>query len=219
MKGSRIIALTAGVACLVSSQAFAQDTRWYATADVGLGALGSQTLTYDDGTNQSTAKADFSASFAGGGSVGYRFANGFALEGELMYRRNEMDAVSLPGLGDFDEGDFASLGFGINALYHFGIDSLPKLDAYAGLGFVYLQEIDIDFDNQGDQEISFETSDTAWQARIGATYNLTERWFVDGSLNYLTASGVRMEIPGEPSRTITSDYNHWMGSVGIGLRF
>lgn len=219
MNLSQIFPATAGIALLVSGQALAQDSRWYATADIGLGSLGSQTLTYEDAADTSSTKADFSASFAGGGSLGYRFANGFALEGEVMYRRNEMDPVSLPGLGDFSEGDFASLGLGINAMYHFGFDSLPKLDAYAGLGFVYLQEIDIDFDNAGEQEISFETDDTAWQAKVGAIYNLSDRWFVDGSLNYLTASSIRMAIPGDPSQTITSDYNHWTGSVGIGFRF
>ena len=204
---------------LISSGAVAQESRWYATADVGIGALASETLTYTDGNASDSAKAEFSASFAGGGSVGYRFANGWALEGEIMYRRNEMDPVSLAGLGDFTEGDFASLSLGVNALYHFGFDSLPKLDAYAGLGLVYIQEIDIDFDNDGAQEISFETDDTAFQVKVGGIYNVNERWFLDGNLNYLAASSVSMELPADPVQTISSDYHHWTASLGIGFRF
>jgi outer membrane protein W len=204
---------------LVSGSALAQDSRWYATADVGIGSLSSETLTYSDGDSSTSANAEFSASFAGGGSVGYRFGNGWALEGEIMYRRNDMDPVSLDGLGDFTEGDFASLSLGVNALYHFGFDSMPQLDAYAGLGFVYIQEIDIDFDTDGAQEISFETDDTAFQVKLGGIYNFSERWFLDGNLNYLAASSVTMELPSDPGQTITSDYNHWTASLGIGFRF
>ena len=219
MKASTSTLAVLAIGCLACTGVRAQDSRWYATADIGIGSLGSQTLTYDDGTGGMSADADFSASFAGGGSIGYRLGNGLGVEGEIMYRRNELEPLDLPGLGDFTGGDFASLGFGVNLLYHFGIDSLPKLDAYAGLGFVYLQEIDIDFDTAGEQEISFETDDTAWQARIGAVYDVTDRWFVDGSVNYLAASDIRMALPADPSQTITSDYRHWTASVGVGFRF
>lgn len=213
------------IATVVSGVAFTgpvkadEAERFYASASIGAGSLSSATLTFSDGVNTSTANGKYEASFAGGGAIGYRFDNGWNLEGELMYRRNELDPVSLAGLGDFDGGDFASLGFGLNALYRFNIGSSGKLQGYAGPGIVYFQEIDIDFDNGDQQEISFESDDTAWQFKLGGRYDFSERWFVDAAATYLMASGVRMELPADPAQTIESDYDHLTLSFGVGWRF
>ena len=213
-----ITSLAAGL--VLSGAAHADEAeKFYASASIGAGSLSSATLTFSDGTNTSTASGKYEASFAGGGAVGYRFGNGWTIEGELMYRRNELDPVSLQGLGDFDGGDFASLGIGVNALYRFDIGSSGKLQGYAGPGLVYLQEIDIDFDNGGDQEISFESDDTAWQFKLGGRYDFSDRWFVDAAATYLMANGVRMEIPADPAQTIESDYDHLTLSLGVGWRF
>ena len=197
----------------------ADDKPWYATANLGLGTLSDETLTFSDGTTSESVSASYEASFAGGGTIGYQFANGWSLEGELMYRRNELEPVSIDGLGDFSGGDFASLGFGVNALYRFGIGSSGRLQGYAGPGIVYFQEIDIDFENGGQQEISFESDDTAWQFKLGGRYDFSDRWFVDAAATYLVASGVRMELPADPTQAIESDYDHLMLSLGVGWRF
>lgn len=213
------IAALAAVLALADAARADEAEKFYATASIGAGSLSSATLTFSDGVGTSTAGGKYEASFAGGGALGYRFDNGWTLEGELMYRRNELDPVSLAGLGDFNGGDFASLGFGINALYRFDIGSSGKLRGYAGPGLVYLQEIDIDFDDGGQQEISFESDETAWQFKVGGRYDFSERWFVDAAATYLAASSVRMELPADPSQTVESDYDHLMLSLGVGWRF
>ena len=59
----------------------ADDTRGlYASVDLGIGMLDSQTLEYDDGTNVSSSKVDFDASFAGGATIGYRLNDRWAIE-------------------------------------------------------------------------------------------------------------------------------------------
>jgi outer membrane protein W len=213
-----ITALASAVA--ISGTARADEAqKFYASASIGAGSLSSATLTFSDGGNTSTAGGKYEASFMGGGALGYRFDSGWIVEGELMYRRNELDPVSLAGLGDFSGGDFASLGFAVNALYRFDIGSSGKLSGYAGPGLVYLQEIDIDFDDGGQQEISFESDDTAWQFKVGGRYDFSERWFVDAAATYLSASSVRMELPADSSQTIESDYDHLALSLGVGWRF
>ena len=118
------------VAVLVATSAMANESeRFYATASIGAGSLSSATLGFADADNTSSASADFETSFVGGGALGYRFDNGWTLEGELLYRRNELDPVSIPGLGDFDEGDFASLAIGVNALYRFSLGDSGILQA------------------------------------------------------------------------------------------
>ena len=74
-------------------------------------------------------------------------------------------------------------------------------------------------DDGGQQEISFESDDTAWQFKPGGRYDFSERWFVDAAATYLMASGVRMALPANPSQTIESDYGHLTLSLGVGWRF
>lgn len=195
------------------------DNRWYATASLGLGNLSSSSLTYNDGGSPESADADYETSFAGGGTIGYRFANRLSVEGEIMYRRNDLEPIDVPGLGSFTEGDFASLGFGVNALYNFQLGSSGKFSGYVGPGIVWLQEIDIDFDRDGEQEISFESDDTAFQFKFGGRYDFSERWFADAAATWLSASSVTLELPADQSQTITSDYEHWTVQLGIGFRF
>lgn len=207
------------VACaLAAAPALADDDNWYGTANVGIGSLSSATLTYSDGSTSSSASGDYSASVAFGGTLGYNFSNGFAVEGEIMYRRNDLDPVDLPGLGSFNEGDFASLAFAVNALYRFSLGNSGKLTGYVGPGLVYFQEIDIDFETSG-EETSFEESDTGFQLKLGGRYDFSDRWFAEAGATYLVADGVTMERPSDPTQTIESDYDHWALSVGVGFRF
>ena len=204
---------------LPTGKALADSDRWYATANVGLGELSSATLTYSDGDSEGSSESSFDASFAGGATVGYQVNERFAIEGEIMYRRNEFGATELPGLGESTEGDFASLALGINALYRFPIGDSGKLSGYVGPGYVYLQEIDIDFDSDGQQAVSFETDDSALQFKFGGRYQASDRWFVEAGATYLGADSVRMELPASPTETLQSDYEHWTLSVAVGLTF
>lgn len=216
-KGQSLTAL--GMLMLAGTATADEDDRWYATANLGIGSLAGSTLTYSDGTSTTSAEADFEASFVGGGTLGYRFDNGWNLEGEITYRRNEMDPINVTGLGNFTEGDFASLSFGLNALYRFNIGDSGKLSGYVGPGIVYLQEIDIDFDADGQQEISFETDDTALQLKLGGRYDFSDRWFADVGVTYFMADSITMELPSDTSQTIESDYDHWSVQIGAGFRF
>lgn len=205
---------------LVPGAALAEDdNRWYATASIGLGSLADSQLTYSDGGQSASADARYEPSFAGGGTLGYRFAGGWNLEAEIMYRRNELEPIDVPGLGSFTEGDFASLALGVNALYRFRFGKSGKWSGYAGPGIVYLQEIDIDFDSNGQQEISFETDDTALQFKLGGRYDFSDRWFAEAGATYLTAGGVKMTLPADSAQTIESDYDHWTVTAGVGFRF
>ena len=204
---------------VTTSPAHADQDRWYLTGNVGAGNLASTTLTYSDGTTSESDNVSFDASFAGGATVGFRFTNGFSVEGELMFRRNEFDGVDLGSFGSFAGGDFASLGLGINVLYRFSIGDSGKLSGYVGPGYVYLQEIDIDFDNDGAQEISFETDDGGLQLKFGGRYDFSDRWFMEAGATWFDGGDVRMEIPSDSSQTLSAGYEHWSLSVGAGFRF
>ena len=202
-----------------TSPSHAEQDRWYLTGNMRMGNLASTTLTYSDGSTSESADVSFDASFAGGATIGYRISDGFGIEGELMYRRNEFDGAELGDFGSFSGGDFASLGIGINALYRFAIGASGKLSCYVGPGYVYLQEIDIDFDNNGEQETSFETGDGGLQLKLGGRYDFSDRWFMEAGATWFDGGDVRMEIPSDSSQALSASYEHWTLSLGAGFRF
>lgn len=211
-------ALGLALALTTSIPALADDSRWYVTADVGLNILGSEDLAYRDGTTTGSAEADFDPSFAGGGTVGWRINDQWRLEGEVMYRRNEMDDITLAGVGTSTEGDFASLSLGASALYDFNLFGSEDVTSFVGAGVVFVQEIDIDFEVNG-QETSFETDDIGFQVQFGARYDFGDRWFVSARVRYLMLSGVELEFPSDTSRIVEADYAPLTVSAGIGYRF
>ena len=183
-----------------------------------LGELASTTLTYSDGVTSESSAVSFDASFAGGATIGYRISDRFGIEGELMYRRNEFDGAQFGNFGTYSGGDFASLGIGINALYRFSIGASGKLSGYICPGYLYLQEIDIDFDNSDQQEISFESDDGGLQLKFGGRYDFSERWFVEAGATYFAGSDIRMALPADSSQTLTAEYERSV-SLGTGIRF
>ena len=219
MKSFRYIQLLLPAALFCTAPALAnEDSGFYATGVVGIGFLGSEDLNYRDGTINSTAEGDFDASFAGGGTVGYQLHNDWRVEGELMYRRNDLNEVTLEGVGNSTEGDYASLSVGLSALYDFRPFDNDRLTAYVGAGVVFVQEIDIDFEIGG-VETSFETDDIGLQLQFGGRYDVNESLFMDVGVRYLTLSGVELELPADTSRIVEADYSPLTVTAGLGWRF
>lgn len=110
--GRRAAATLIPALMFIAATANAQESRWYAAGNVGIGNLSSTSLSFSDGATRSSDSVSFDAFFTGGATLGYQITDRFSLEGELTYRRNEFGQTELPGLGTFTGGDFASLGFG-----------------------------------------------------------------------------------------------------------
>ena len=218
MKHLAITMAFALLSSLIATNAQADDDKYYATGNIGIGFLGSEDLTYSDSVLTATSEADFDASFAGGGTFGYYLSDNWRVEGEVMYRRNDMKDITLGGVGTSTGGDFASLSLAVSALYEFQLTDNPRLKTYVGAGVAFVQEIDIDFEIDS-AETSFETDETGLQLQAGARYDLNDRLFVDLTARYLTVSGAKLEFPADTSRTIESDYSPLTLSLGLGWRF
>ncbi|MDJ0918092.1 MAG: OmpW family outer membrane protein [Woeseiaceae bacterium] len=218
MKHLALIVKVGVLSLLIGTNALADDDKYYVTGNVGIGFLGSEDLTYSDSMLTATVKADFDASFAGGGTFGYYLTDNWRVEGEIMYRRNDMKDITLGGVGASTGGDFASLSLGVSALYEFQPTDNPRLKTYVGAGVAFVQEIDIDFEIDS-VETSFETDETGLQLQAGARYDLNDRLFLDFTAKYLTVSGAKMEFPADTSRTVEADYSPLTLSLGLGWRF
>ncbi len=210
----------AGATALLSAPAAAEDRGWYSRAYVGINGVSADDLTLTiDGTS-TNADADFSASFTGGGSLGFRYNDKVRVEAGIIYRTAEVDKITFDNGGaEFTEGDYSSLTLDVIGYYDF--DALGANGAwtpYVGGGLSYIQEVDIDFEDASG-ETSFETDDIGFTALAGLRYEPSGPWWVDTEVRYLTAGEIDMDSEEAGGGTVSADYDALSLNVGFGYRF
>jgi opacity protein-like surface antigen len=109
--------------------------------------------------------------YAAGGFAGYDFGNGFRLEGELAYRKNGLDELSVGGSSVAMEGDVVTLALMVNGLYDFDTGSAltPHIGAGAGMAkFSLLDAAIVGNPTENNDDMVF-----AYQFIAGAGYDLS----------------------------------------------
>jgi OmpA-OmpF porin, OOP family len=143
---------------------------WLRDADVGGNGVG-------------TAKAEFDTGWAGIGTFGYGLGNGIRFEGELGYRKNDVDKVA----GVNGSGDVSQWSLMANALYDFntGTDFTP----YVGVGLGGVR-IKVDNGRTFTGGRSIDDSDTvfAYQGILGVAYSVAPQWKIDLGYRYFASA-------------------------------
>lgn len=158
-----------GVASVASS-AVAQDTT---PGGYVLGGAGLSLLSNAATRGSVNATHEFDPGWMGLGAIGHAFENGFRLEGELGFRRNNVD--NGPGSAQA----WTVMG---NALYDFRTGS--RFTPYVGVGIGGAR---LRFDNVSAGATSIDDSDTvlAYQGLAGITYRLDSNIRLDLGYRYL----------------------------------
>lgn len=203
---------------LAPASAPANDGGYYATAIFGIASQSDQTLDFSSVGNTQTTDSQLSQGGLAGAALGYAFPSGWRLEAEFAYQSVDAKDPGFVAPAPRGEGNYASTGFALNALYDFDLFGSPKATTYLGAGVVRLTEVDIDFE-QGGVERSFSGSDTAFQLLFGARYRIGERFFMDAGLRYLAASSLRLEGEDGAVGQIRADYAPWAATVALGWQF
>ncbi|WP_395787748.1 outer membrane protein [Aquimonas sp.] len=216
-KPSLLALLSACLWAATPSPAAAAERGWYAGVLTGLSGQSDQTLRLE-GSAPETGKAAFSSGLLAGGAVGYRFESGWRLETEFTYQSVDRDRAVFSNPALQGEGNYASTGFALNALYEFDLFGSPRARSYLGAGVVALTEVDIDFETTAGER-SFSGDDSALQLLAGVRYDLGERWFLDLGLRQLRASSLRLEGERDTLGRVRGDYRPWSLTLGAGWRF
>jgi outer membrane protein len=196
----------------------ADDAHWYAAANFGANFMSDQSVSLaGDGPTQS-GDASLGSGLLAGGTIGRAFNRNFRAEAEFVYQSVDHDGVALDGGGSLPSGNFASTALALNGLYSFNLFGREEVRTYVGLGVAWLTEVDIDFE-QGGQELSYSGDGFGVQLLAGARYEFGERWFLDAGLRYLTAGEVTMVGEGAAGGRVRADYEPWSATLGIGWRF
>ncbi|MCR9180095.1 MAG: outer membrane beta-barrel protein [Erythrobacteraceae bacterium] len=149
--------------------------------------------------------------------IGYRFDNGFRVEGEVNYARSSIDthrdvtvggtnidAIDAsvltrgPALGatvgavvDSGIGSQSSYGGFVNAYYDFNQDG--AFQPYVG-GGVGLQRVRFDYRPSNVDVGQGSETNFAWQLMAGATYRLSDSFEVFGQYNYRNAGRTTLAL-------------------------
>jgi opacity protein-like surface antigen len=171
---------------------------------------------FEDANNSlggTTLVSSYDPGWALGGALGYSFPSGARLEGEIGYRRNDLDTISVNGASAGAQGDEGALSFMVNLWYDvdFGLPVTPYVGG--GIGFARLS-----FDNVrvgGNQIVDDEDTVLAYQVGIGISYPIAPK--LDMTVDY------RYFATEDPSFTATNgaSFNSEFHShnIMVGLRF
>lgn len=196
----------------------ADDAHWYATGNVGANFMSDQNLSLSGNGPTQLGKASLGSGLLTGAAFGRAFNRSFRAEAEFVYQSVDQDGVTLTDGGSLPSGNYASTAVALNGYYTFNLFGREEVRTYVGLGVAWLTEVDIDFE-QGGQELSYSGDGFGLQLIVGARYELGERWFLDAGLRYLSADSVTMDGEGEAIGQVRAEYEPWSATAGIGWRF
>ena len=162
----------------------------YVGANIGLAFLDDSDVDIDDSFFSEvdiSLSADNGASF--GGVLGYAFENGYRVEGELVYQRNNYDEAKVSYLGMSDkfsmDGDISSATALANGYYDFKNKSRVTPFIGGGLGFAV---VDVDGDPVDDHDYVF-----VYQFTAGVGFEITESITLDLKYRYVMTEDLELE--------------------------
>lgn len=193
-----------------------------ATTDRGLSLtlLGGTSQISDPSTTFGAARGRLSlgGGSAYGGSVAWRFAPSWRLEGEVVYRNNDVDRTAVAGLDpNPGDADYASVALMANLLWDVGRWPVGPvtLRPYVGVGIGRLQELDTDL-KIGGQPVEFSGSGRAHQFLAGLEWDYRSRWTAGVGLRRVDAGRVTLK---GPQGSLTVDHGGWGAELRLGYRF
>lgn len=194
-----------------------ESSNWYVKSHFGLSNLGDQSSSVSDfDTQVSIAAVDVDTGFVSGLGVGYQFSPQVAAEIGWEYRTN--DSVTEFNTGQkFNDGNYASNIFYLNGVYYLSPER--KWNPYLGLGLIWVQEIDIDFEQGGSERSFSDSGDIGLQAFVGLSRELSKKWSLHTELRYGSITGIELQEEGGKARLNNLDYRPFTAQVGLKYRF
>lgn len=188
---------------------------WYLKPYVGLSELSDTSGNASDIEQLSgPVEVSLDAGFTAGLSLGYQYTDNLAFEFGWEYRSND-STTTIDDQLTFNEGNYASSMFMLNAMYNFQSDG--KFTPYLGAGLTWAQEVDIDLEQNG-EELSYSGSgDTGYQLFAGVEYRFTPKWTANLELRYSAMSDI--DLDGEGSVGQISGLDYKSSGIQFGVRY
>ncbi|REL35985.1 outer membrane protein [Thalassotalea euphylliae] len=191
---------------------------WFIKPYVGLSQISDVSGDAENINNISgNSDINLDTGFNVGLSGGYYYNDSIAVEFGWEYRSNDSE-TNLANSFTYPDGNYASNTFYLNGLYHFA--KTVNWQPYLGGGLIWVQEIDIDLEFEGN-ELSFSSDgDIGFQVMAGINYHLNNDWLIQLEARYSDITDI--DLSGE-ERAIGNisglDYQPVTLQVGLIYKF
>jgi OOP family OmpA-OmpF porin len=187
----------ASVAVILSSPALAQDRAPYIGVEIGAMMVNDMAIDVGADDNAVTVEHDFG--YDGRLFVGYDLG-GFRVEGEVAYKKANLESYQTTIRLPFDEPDFptegeargssTALSYMINGIRDFGGDD--GISGFVGVGGGEAEVTAVDYRNRPDATPFFDASDSgfAWQVFAGARRPISDNIDVTVRYNFFNVDGL-----------------------------
>ncbi len=213
------VAFGAVTTILTAPPAHAQ---WYVSGNVGAAILQDAEVTDTFTGGSVTGDVEFDTGYGASGALGHAWGP-FRLEGEISYRKNDLDKVNVTsltvagvvftGLGSASlGGDVSSLGFMANGYYDFdtGGPWVPFVGACIGGA-----RLNIDITSVAGIATVYDQSDMvfAYQAGAGIGYKFTPKIMATLSYRFFVTSDPTFNDGVDKIETEYRNHNLWAGLI------
>ena len=189
---------------------------WFIKSHIGLSQMSDltgngQSIAGESGRAEVALDSGFNAGLGGG----YWWNDHIAMELGWEYRSNGSQ-TEIDGGATYPEGNYASNTFYLNGLYHFS--SNGKWQPYVGAGLVWVQEVDIDLEGDGNELSYSGDGDTGYQVLAGVNYRLNQDWWLQFEGRYTSNSDLTLEAE-DSSGGKFSDFDYQPVTLQVGLAY
>lgn len=190
-KRKYLVLLACAAACsgLGIAEASARSSGIYFAGYLGLSHFGNEDFSDKSSNTSGSFKTKSAPNFAG--ALGLRMSDNIRLEGELSYRKLNIEGVNISGLGGADtDGDFKSWTGLLNVYYDFNTHSkfIPYLSGGIGLSRVAGSVAGIGAaPSFAEEEYGF-----TWQAGAGLKYRASDKTSYTLGYRYMDTPGLEM---------------------------
>ena len=96
------------------------------------------------------------------------------------------------------------------------LNAIDKWQPYVGAGLIWVEEVDIDLESDGN-ELSYSSGgDSGYQAFVGVNYQLNSQWQVQFEGRYSSITDIQLSGEGDVTGSITNlDYEPLTLQVGM----
>lgn len=198
---------------------------WYVSGNLGVSSLQEASLTDTFAGGSITADVDFDTGYGLSGAIGHAWGP-FRLEGELSYRKNDLDQIDVKtltiagvvftALGTATlGGDTSSFGFMANGYYDFDTGGNWVPFVMAGIGGA---KINLDVTSVGGVAVTYDESDTvfAYQAGAGLGYKFSPTTTANLQYRFFGTSDPTFDDGVDKLDSEYQSHNFW---IGITQRF
>jgi len=149
----------------------------------------------------------YDAGYGVNAAFGNAYGNGVRSELELAYRTNDIDEISISGLGSGSiDGEVSSWGLMVNVYYDFDTGSAIKPFVGAGIGFA---NVDLELEGESDDDNVF-----AYQAMAGVGFAVSKAVTLDLQYRFYATDDPSYKFEG-----MGVDSEYMTHNVMAGLRF